>query len=188
MSLADKGFLVISINRPPAILIFHAPKRVKDAFYYQMSTVYALLITCSVSLIQANITRLHATIAIFIALSPVSFYFLVYSIRAFWGNHRLDEVLGRKCYLNRGLVFLAAGIWTTIVIYTPLDSTRNRFTQGCCKIVTAQEMLGLQGLISVPSIVIAAIALILWVISIVLAKKEIWPPGERYRPKFATVW
>ena len=183
-----KGFLVIRINRSPAILIFHAPKRVKESFYYQISSVYALLITCSVSLIQANITRLHATIAIFIALSPVSFYFLVYSIRAFWGNHRLDEVLGKKCYLNRGLVFLAAGIWTTIVIYTSLDLTRNRFTQGSCRVITVQEVFGLQGLNGAPSTVIAAIAVISWVISIVLARKEIWPPGERYRPRFATVW
>ena len=152
-----------------------------------MSTVYALLITCSVSLIQANITRLHATVATFIALSPVSFYFLVYSIRAFWGSHRLDEVLGRKSYLNRGLVFLAAGIWTTIVVYTSLDSTEDRFAQGSCKILTTQEMLALRGLYG-PTIFIAAVAVLSWVISIVLARKEIWPPGERYRPKFATVW
>ena len=64
---------------------------------------------------------------------------------------------------------------------------RDRFTQGTCPVTTAQEMLGLQGLFG-PSTIIAAIAAISWVISIVLARKEIWPPGERYRPKFATVW
>jgi len=174
---------------PSAILIFHAPKRVKDAFYYQMSTVYALLITCSVSLVQENITRPHATIAIFIAFSPVSFYFLVYSIRAFWGEHRLDSVLGKKKYLNRGLVFFAAGVWISIVVYTSLASTRRHFTQGSCETVTAQEiMLGSLGLNYFPSIITVPITVILWFISILLARKEIWPPGERFRPKFTTVW
>jgi hypothetical protein len=167
---------------PPAILIFHAPKRVKDVFYYQISTVYALLITCSVSLFQENITRFHATIAIFIASSPVS------SIRAFWGEHRLGTVLGRKEYLNRGLVFLAVGIWISIVVYTSLKSTQNRFAQGSCKVATAQETLGRQGFGGAPAIVIAAIAMVSWLISIVLARKEIWPPGERYWPKFITAW
>lgn len=171
----------------PAILIFCAPKRVKDAFYYQIPTVYALLITCSVSLFQENITRLHATIAIFIASSPVTVYFLVYSIRAFWGEHRLDEVLGKKKYLNRGLVFLAVGIWISIVIYTSLGSTQGRFAQGSCKTITAQEALGLQGFTG-PPIIIAVIAVFSWIISIVVARKEIWPPGEPYRPKFVTVW
>ena len=176
------------INPPLAVLIFHAPRRVKDAFYYQMSTVYALLITCSVSLFQGNITRLHATIAIFIASSPVSIYFLVYSIKAFWGAHLLDAVLGKKDYLNRGLVFLAVGVWISIVIYTSLGSIHDRFAQGSCPAITEQEVLGVDGIISAPSICITAVAVLSWTISIVLARKEIWPPGERYRPKFVTVW
>jgi len=178
---------VMNIDPPPAILIFNAPKRVKDAFYYQISTIYALLITCSISIIQANITRLHATIALAIASSPVSIYFLVYSIRAFWGRHRLDTVLGKKNYLNRGLIFLATGIWISILTYTSLRSTQGRFTQGSCRTRTAQEVL-LRGLIGAPSVVISALAIISWSISIVLARKEIWPPGERYRPKVSTVW
>ena len=110
-------------SNPPAflllaILIFHAPERVEDAFYYQISTVYTLLITCSVSLFQENITRFHASVATFIASSPVSVYFLVYSVRAFWGEHRLDAVLGKKKYINRGMVFFAAAIWISIVVYT----------------------------------------------------------------------
>ena len=160
----------------------------KDAFYYQISTVYALLITCSVSIFQANITLLHATIAIAIASSPASICFLVYSVRAFWGEHRLDTVLGKKNYLNRGLVFLAAGIWISIVIYTSLKSTRGRFTQGSCRTLTAQEILGLRGLIGPGSVITSAVAVISWAVSIVLARKEIWPPGERYRPKFSAVW
>ena len=175
---------------PPAILIFLAPKRVKDAFYYQMSTIYALLITCSVSLIQENITRFHTTVAVTIVSSPVSIYFLVYSIRAFWGEHRLDAVLGKKKYLNRGMVFFAAGIWISIVVYTSLGSTRSHFTQESCSIETLGEVfaataLGSEGMNLQMLVIIAAP---LWLISIVLARKEIWPPGERYRPKFVTVW
>jgi hypothetical protein len=161
---------------------------VKEAFYYQISTVYALLITCSLSLFQANITRLHATIAIFIASSPVFVYFLVYSVRAFWAEHRLETVLGRKRYLDRGLVFLATGIWITIVVYTSLKSTQHHFTQGSCYTLTAQEIFILQGPYVLPPFCIAIIAALSWAISIVLARKEIWPPGERYRPKFVTVW
>ena len=184
---------------PPAILIFHAPKRVKEAFYYQMSTVYALLITCSVSLFQQNITRFHATIAIFIASSPVSIYFLVYSIRAFWGEHRLDAVLGKKEYLNRGLVFFAVGIWISIVVYTSLKLTQNRFSQGSCSTATVQGVFvlvalnprGLPGLEWIPMnpwFSFAIIAAFSWLVSIVLARKEIWPPGERYRLKVVTIW
>jgi hypothetical protein len=139
-----------------------------------------------VSLFQENITRFHATIAIFIASSPVSLYFLVYSIRTFWGEHRLDTVLGRKEYPNRGLVFFAVGIWISIAVYTLLKSTQNRFAQGYCGVITAQEMLGLGG--SSSALFIGIIPAISWLISIVLARKEIWPSGERYRPRFITVW
>ena len=150
----------------------------KDAFYYQMSAVYSLLITCSISLIRRSITRFYATIAIFIASSPVSIYFLVYLIRAFWDEHRLDEVLGKKNHLNRGLVFFAAGIWISIVIYTSLGSAQGHFTQESCHSWTEQEVFRYGGFLNIPSITLTPIAALSWIISIVLARKEIWPPGE----------
>lgn len=177
----------MKINPLSVFLIFHAPKHVKDAFYYQLSTVYALLITCSVSLFQGNLTHLHATIAITITASPVSLCFLVYSIRAFWGEHRLDTVLGKENYLNRGLVFFATGIWISIVVYTSLESTRHHFAQGSCKIITEREVF-YRNWITDPTFILAVIAAFFWVTSIVVARKDIWPSGERYRPKFATVW
>lgn len=170
----------------PAILIFHAPKRVKNVFYYQILNVYALLITCLVPLFRGNITRLHASVATFLATSPVLIYFLVYSIRAFWGQHRLDTVLGRERYLNRGLVFFAAGMWIYILIFTSLGSTRDYFAQGSCYTATPQETL-----VYTPIYVLmftGGISVWLWPVSIVVARKEIWPPGESYKPKFATVW
>lgn len=167
--------------------MFHAPKRVKDVFYYQISNVYAILVTCSISLFQTNISRLHATVATFAASSPVSVYFLTYSIRAFWGEHRLSTVLGKQDYLNRGLVFFAVGIWIAIVAYTSLGSTRSRFAQESCKTITTQEVFLSKGFNGAPYI-IASIAAPSWLLSIVLARGEIWPRGERYRPKFTTVW
>jgi len=163
-----------------------------------MSNIYALLITCTVSLFQKNITRFHATVAISIALSPVSFYFLLYSIKSFWGEHRLDAILGKKKNLNRGLVFFAIATWIAIVVYTSLGSTENNFTQKSCLSGTVQEV-SIQGVLNPekiglfwfflnPGIILGIIAAFSWFVAIVLARKEIWPPGERYRPKFVTVW
>ena len=159
-----------------------------------MSTVYALLITCITSLAQKNIAQPHATIAILIVSSPVSFYFLAYSIRAFWGKHQLDEVLGKKKYLNRGLVFVAAGAWIAISVYTLKPMTK-RWPQASCGITSIYRVLsfgfncpGLYWFWCNPWAPTAIVGAPSWLISIFLARKEIWPPGERYRPKFATVW
>ena len=163
-----------------------------------MLTVYALLITCTVSLFRQNITRFHASVASTIALSPVSFYFLFYSIRAFWGEHRLDTVLGKKKYLNRGLVFFAVTMWFSIVVYTSMESKKNNFTQKSCLPSTMQELffqvtlnpqeIGPVLIFLSPWFILTVIATFSWFISIVLVRKEIWPPGERYRPNFDTVW
>ena len=187
----------IKSNPPPAVLIFFDQKRVKDVFYCQISIVYALLVTCAASLFQQNITRFHATVAATIASSPVSFYFLFYSIEAFWYNHRLDTVLGKEKYLNRGMVFFAAGMWTSIVVYTSLDSTQNNFTQSSCETETVQEIfvrvvinpqeLGF-GLLISPWFLFTIAALFSWLISIWRARKDIWPPGGRSWLKFRTVW
>jgi hypothetical protein len=170
-----------------AILIFHAPKRVKNVFYYQILNSYVLLITCAASIFQRDITRLHASVAIFLATSPVLIYFLVYSIRAFWGQHQLDNVLGKEHYLNRGLVFFAVGMWICILAFTSLDSTRAHFVMGICYyVLTVPDMFG--GAIMYFLLFTAGTTVGLWPVSIVVARKEIWPPGEGYRPKFATVW
>ena len=203
MSRRSKRCLIISeVNPPslllPAILIFHAPNRVEEAFYYQMSNIYALLITCTVSLFQRSIARFHAGVAISIALSPVSLYFLLYSIKAFWGEHRLEAVLGKKEYLNRGLVFFAVASWIAIVVYTSLESTKDNFTQKSCLSGTVQEVslrgvlnpgeIGLLWFFLNPGIFLGIIAALSWFVAIALRRKEIWPSGERYRPKFVTVW
>ncbi|KAF9653398.1 hypothetical protein BDM02DRAFT_1909617 [Thelephora ganbajun] len=64
--------------------------------------------------------------------------------------------------------FSAVGIWISIV--NDYDA----------------KGIFLQGYNSTPSTIIGPIAAFSWLISIVLAGKEVWPPEERYRPKFAT--
>ena len=182
---------------PPAILILHAPERVEDAFH-QMSTVYVLLVACSLFLFQENITCFHTTAVISIALSPVSFSLLFYSINAFWGEHRLDAVLGKETYLNRGIVSIAAAVWPSIVVYTSLELTRNRFVQSFCDTRTMLELfvlvvlnpraLGLKWLFLSPWFSLTTVAEVSWFVSILLASTEIWPSGERYQQKFDTEW
>ena len=154
-----------------------------------MSTVYALLITCSISLYQGNVTKLHAMIAIFIALSPASIYFLIYSIRAFWGEHRLEGVLGKRKYLNRGMIFFAVGIWIAIFVYTSWKW--KGLAQASCEeeIIWWMYCGPYYWFICDPWVGIAPTTVaLLWLVSILSARKEIWPPGERYLPKFVTVW
>lgn len=168
------------------ILIFHAPKRVKGGFYYQIFTIYALLIACSASLIRADITPLYASISIPMAFPPVLAYFLVYSIRAFRGEHRLSEVLGKKDYINRGMVFFAVGIWVTIVAYISLGLAKDRFAQGSCQILTTPGAFLNEGFNNVPSTAVV-IAVVSWLAPIALAVK-ICLSKDRREPKFATVW
>ena len=159
-----------------------------------MSTVYTLLITCIASLSQKNITQYHAVIAVLIASSPVSICFLAYSIRAFWGKHRLEGVLGKREYLNRGLVFIAAGMWIAVFVYTQ-NAMAKRFSQGSCGAITIHDIFHWWATFTPqefftwnPWIIIPIVAVLSWIVSIFLARKEIWLPGERYQPKFTTVW
>jgi hypothetical protein len=154
--------------------------RVEDVFYCQLSTVYALLITCAVSTVRQDPTRVHATIAIFIAAPPVSIYFFAYSARAFWGGHWIDSVLGRRKYINRGLVFLAVPVWLAMVILTTVPSTAGRFSQASCLGFTVQEVFigkgiakGYSALLDGPTIVLCPTAAIAWAVTIVKVRKEI---------------
>ncbi|KAF9781525.1 hypothetical protein BJ322DRAFT_1076724 [Thelephora terrestris] len=184
------------------ILIFYSPKRVKEAYWSQTLITYSLLLTCGVSLIRGELTRYHAIVLISIVCSPVNVYFTGYSIRAFWGSHRLDAVLGKKQYLRRALVFFSLAVWITILVYAYLPRKYTKFTQDSCRWDTVAEnfFLGspfvwavalarsksfgdLVAFLALPVIVIVA-----WVFAIVRKRKEIWPPGELYRPRFGRVW
>ena len=188
---------------PLAILIFYSPRRVKAAFWSQTLITYSLLITCGISLIKESLTRFHAIILISIVCSPVNFYFLCYSIRAFWSSHPLDAVLGRKQYVRRGMMFFAVSVWTAILIHAYLPQRYTKFSQDSCQpwdtpaeqfflgvlFVWAYDLLHLGGPVAlflfllIPTFIIVA-----WAVAIIQRRKEIWPPDQPWRPRFGKVW
>ena len=176
----------------------------KAAFWSQTLITYSLLITCATSLLQGNLTRFHSIILISIVCSPVNVYFSGYSIRAFWSSHRLDPVLGKKQYARRGLVFLSIGIWTAILVYAYLPQNHTKFAQDTCRGSSIAEgvFLGAPIIAAVAlaiagptgifvlflSLLIPVLAAVAWVVAIIRRRKEIWPPGEPWRPRFGKVW
>ena len=176
--------------------------RVKAAFWSQSLITYSLLITCVTSLFQGSLTRFHAIILVSLVCSPVNVYFAGYSIRAFWSSHRLDAALGKKQYARRAMVLLSVGIWIAILVYAYLPDDRAKFSQDSCRGSTIAEGVflgapfifayalaatGAAGVL-VLFLTIPILVILAWVIVIVRRKKEIWPPGEPYRPRFGKVW
>ena len=186
-----------------AILIFYSPKRVQEAFFSQILTVYSLLLTCIIAIIRSDLTRFHAFVVLALVLSPVTVYFVAYSIRSFWSTkHRLDNLLGRSNYLRRALVLAAAVAWLAIFIFAYLPNANERFSQASCKgrsvmesfylivpFIYMQAFVELGIAFPVVLFVLPIVLLIIaWIVAIFLRRKEIWPPGEPYRPRFLKVW
>ena len=184
-----------------AVLIFYSPKRVQEAFWSQILTIYSLLLTCFVSTARGDLTRFHALVVLALVLSPITVYFVAYSIRSFWSTqHRLESLLGRTRYLRRFVVLLAGTSWLGIFIYAYLPKGVDHFAQASCKgrsvtegfylIVPFQYMQAYAD--EVYPIVLFTLALVLmvaaWIVAIFRKKTEIWPPGEPYRPRFVKVW
>ncbi|KDQ56781.1 hypothetical protein JAAARDRAFT_301158 [Jaapia argillacea MUCL 33604] len=79
-----------------ALIIFYAPEELVVSFYAQLLSVYSLFVTIVISIINQNLTRLHATIALVAAGSPLSIYMIVYALRTMlWGSTRMDPVYAR---------------------------------------------------------------------------------------------
>lgn len=184
------------------MLIFYSPKRVKAAFWSQSLITYSLLLTCLVSLLRGELTRYHSIILISIVFSPVNVYFTGYSIRAIWSSHRLDAALGKEQFIRRGLVFVSVAVWTIILIYSYLPQRYTTFSQDACRSASVAEVyfIGAPFVFAWalasggnPGFAIAFIAppllvIIAWIFAIFRKRKEIWPPGEPYRPRFGKVW
>jgi len=187
----------------PAVLIFYSPRRVQEAFWSQILTVYSLLLTCLVAVIRGDLTRFHALVVLALVLSPITVYFVAYAIRSFWSTqHRLESLLGRTRYLRRFIVLLAGSAWLGIFIYAYLPKGIDRFAQASCKGRSVMEFFYL----IVPFIYIGVYAsdgvvfplilflipvlsmIVAWITAIYFRRKEIWPPGEPYRPHFVKVW
>ena len=176
----------------------------QEAFWSQILTIYSLLLTCLVSTIRGDLTRFHALVVLALVLSPITIYFVAYAIRSFWsGQHRLESLLGRTRYLRRFIVLLAGAAWLGIFIYAYLPKGVDHFAQASCKGRSVMEFF----YIVVPFVYLwdrtanehLAYPLVLflipmlsmiaaWVIAIYLRKREIWPPGQPYRPRFIKVW
>jgi len=184
--------------------MFYSSRRVKEAFWSQSLITYSLLITCSISLLRGDLTRFHSMIVVSIVCSPANVYFAGYSIRAFWSSHRLDAVLGKKQVARRAMVFFSVAIWTAILIYAYLPPERTKFSQDTCRMMSNAEgaflllpivlviSLAEQGPVGVLYFFMLLAAPILiavaWAVAITRRRKEIWPPGEPYRPRFGKVW
>lgn len=186
-----------------AVLIFYSPKRVQEAFWSQILTVYSLLLTCFISIAQSNLTRFHALVVLALVLSPITVYFVAYAIRSFWSTeHRLESLLGRTRYFRRFIVLLAGASWLAIFIYAYLPKGIEHFAQASCKgrsvtetfylivpflYIQAYASEGYPGptiLFIIPILIMVAA----WIIAILRKKGEIWPSGEPYRPRFVKVW
>ena len=188
--------------RLQAVLIFYSPNRVKAAFWSQSLITYSLLITCATSLFQGSLSRFHAIILVSIVCSPVNVYFTGYSIRAFWSSHRLDAALGKKEYARRAMVLLSVVIWIAILVYAYLPDKYSKFAQDSCRGSTIAEgvflgapfifawalaVTGSAGVL-VAFLMIPILVVVAWIAVIIRRRKEIWPPGKPYRPRFGKVW
>jgi heme/copper-type cytochrome/quinol oxidase subunit 2 len=134
----------------------------------------------------------------------VNVYFAGYSIRAFWSTHRLEPVLGKKQYGRRAMVFLSVAVWVAILVYAYLPQSHTKFAQDTCRgssaaeavfllapivIVIAAASQGPTGIfLAFLFLLVPILIVVSWTIAIVRKRKEIWPPGEPYRPKFGKVW
>lgn len=181
-----------------SLLVFYSPKNVKEAFWSQVLTIYSLLLTAGISIFEGQLTKFHAVTVSVIVASPLTIYFVVYSIRAMWGGmHRLENVLGEGHLLKRLFVLIAAGIWIAFTIYSYLPGSVNQFAQASCRpqplllnfflltpvsvgIMERKDLPWLGPVVAVPFFLIS----LAWAIAIYLKRHTIWPPGEPYRFNF----
>lgn len=133
-----------------------------------------------------------------IVASPLTIYFVIYSIRAMWGGqHRLEHVLGQEHLFKRILVLFAAGMWAGLTVYSFLPENAQRFAQSSCKPQPLLLSFFLMTPISVgimkkdqkpwlgPTVATPLLLIILaWVVAIFLKRHIIWPRGEPYRFNF----
>jgi hypothetical protein len=107
---------------------------VQEAFWSQILTIYSLLLTCGLSIFRGDLTRFHALVVLALVLSPITVYFVGYSVRSFWStHHRLESLLGRTRYLRRFVVLFAGAAWLAIFIYAYLPKGVDHFAQASCK-------------------------------------------------------
>jgi hypothetical protein len=113
----------------------------------------------------------------------------------------MDHVLGKGKILSRVLVLSSGAIWIALTVYAYLPLHLTYFAQSSCKekpaisrffvatpIVAAiglGEEFSWVGIVAASPLILIALG---WIVAIILRRHYIWPKGESYRPKFATVW
>lgn len=170
----------------------------KDAFWSQVLTIYSLLLTACISIFRQELTKFHALTVSVIVASPLTIYFIVYSIRAMWGGeHRLENVLGKGHLVKRLFVLFAAVVWIGLTTFSFVHRNISQFAQASCKsrplmlnfflitpisvgLMERKEKPWLGVVIALPFFLIV----LAWVTAILLKRHVIWPPGERYRVNF----
>ncbi|KAF8498942.1 hypothetical protein BU17DRAFT_59222 [Hysterangium stoloniferum] len=132
-------------NLLTAILIFYGHKKLQQSMWSQILNVYSLLITCAISIILKQLTKIHAIIAITTAGSPVSLYLVFYAIRSMWGgSHRMEHavtsntklphnIMRQPYFIYRMLVITGLGIWIALAIYILLPRNVSNFIQVSCE-------------------------------------------------------
>jgi hypothetical protein len=122
----------------PAIILFHNRKGVKGAVWSQILWVYSLLLTSGWTALRHHITRIHATLAFFMAASPVTLYIYFYALLSiFKRKHRLDTVIGPGQILARLTMLLSMALMAVglAAILMPPESTSRIlvFQQRACE-------------------------------------------------------
>ncbi|CAL1708936.1 unnamed protein product [Somion occarium] len=186
-----------------SILIFYSPKSAEDAFWSQVLSIYSLLITCVVSIFQTSLTRFHAAIATVITGSPLSFYLFIYCVASFWyKKHRLNGIVGEGHLAARSLILIAGVVWVCLLVYILVPTHFSDFSQESCE----TQLIPLANYLyvfpfrvlpflrtEVPSLLVLVVGflsltVISWIVAILLQRKTIWPPGEKWSPHFGRTW
>ncbi|CAL1708937.1 unnamed protein product [Somion occarium] len=185
-----------------SVLMFYSPHSAEEAFWSQVLSIYSLLITCGISIIQASLTQFHAAIVTIITGSPLSVYLFIYSIVSFWyKKHRLNGIVGEGHLFVRLLILAAGALWICLLVYILVPSNLSHFAQESC--VAANTFVSWLYLIpfmiigdssaGVPwltALVFGTVGLVVvsWIVAIILQRKSIWRSGERWSPRFGRTW
>lgn len=122
---------------PTAVLIYYRGEDLKEYVNAQLLTSYSLLITATYSILfKKDITRIHALLAMSLAITPLTLYLGLY---AFWSarghhGHRLESVYGRGKIWERckvGFIFL---VWIPLLLLVHHPGTlESHFRQMSCE-------------------------------------------------------
>ncbi|KAF7373205.1 hypothetical protein MSAN_00529100 [Mycena sanguinolenta] len=112
------------------IVIMYDPKKASDGVWAQLLTVYSLLISAVVAIYTTGLTRFHASMALLLVLSPLSFALGVYAILGFLGRpHRLDSILSsRREHFVPRLAVIAFWLFAIAAVLLMSLSSETHFT------------------------------------------------------------